>query len=71
MTPLFTEQIMDTLSMIRHKRTDAITSMEEPIICFTLEQMNSVLKLIDDLDKAKKTLMHDLATVNIQLGSKK
>jgi len=59
---------MDTLSMIRHKRADAIATMEEPIICFTLEQINRVLEKIDDLEGVKKTLMHDLATVNVQLG---
>jgi len=61
---------MDTLSMIRHKRADAIATMEEPIIRFTLEQMNLVLKLIDDLESDKKTLMNDLAVINIQLGNK-
>jgi len=54
--------------MIRHKRADAIATMEEPIICFTLEQINRVLEKIDDLEGVKKTLMHDLATVNVQLG---
>lgn len=61
---------MDTLSMIRSKRADAIADMDEPIICFTLEQTNKVLKLIDDLQSDKKTLMTDLAMVNLQLRSK-
>jgi energy-coupling factor transporter ATP-binding protein EcfA2 len=61
---------MDTLSMIRYKRASAIAIMEEPIIRFDLGQINEVLKLIDDLESDKKTLMNDLATVNIQLGKK-
>lgn len=58
----------EVLTMIRYKRAAAIADMEEPVICFTLEQINQVLELIDDLERDKKTLMHDLATVNIQLG---
>lgn len=58
---------MDTLSMIRSKRADAIADMDEPIICFTLEQINRVLQKIDDLEGVKKTLMNDLAVINIQL----
>jgi hypothetical protein len=62
---------MDTVTMIRTKRADAIADMEEPIIRFTLDEINQVLQKIDDLEGVKKTLMHDLATVNIQLGKDK
>jgi len=61
---------MDTLSMIRSKRADAIADMDEPIVCFTLEQINKVLLLIVDLERAKKSLMNDLAVINIQLRSR-
>ena len=61
----------DILKTIREKRADAIADMEEPIIRLTLEETNQVLQKIDDLEGVKKTLMHDLATVNIQLGKDK
>lgn len=61
----------DILKIIRTRRADAIADMEEPIIRLTLEETNQVLQKIDDLEGVKKTLMHDLATVNIQLGKAK
>jgi len=63
--------MMDILNLIIQKRADAIADMEEPIIRLTLEQVNQVLKKINDLEGVKKTLMHDLAIVNIQLGKGK
>jgi len=59
---------MDILNLIVHKRADAIATMEEPVISFTLEEINRVLQKIDDLEGVKKTLMNDLAVINIQLG---
>lgn len=60
----------DILKTIREKRADAIADMEEPIIYLTLEETNQVLQKIDDLEGVKKTLMNDLAVVNLQLGKK-
>ena len=60
---------MDTLSMIRYKRANAIATMENPIVTFSLEEINGVLKLIDDLESDKKSLMNDIAMVNLQLGN--
>ena len=56
---------MDTLSMIRYKRANAIATMENPIVTFSLEEINGVLKLIDDLESDKKSLMNDLAMVHL------
>ncbi len=60
----------ETLNMIRYKRADAIATMENPIVTFSLEEINLVLKLIDDLESDKKSLMNDLAMVNLQLGNR-
>lgn len=61
---------MDIVNMIRLKRAAAIADMEEPFICLTLEEINWVLQRIDDLEGVKKTLMNDLAIINLQLGSR-
>jgi len=61
---------MDIVTRIRHKRAEAIADMEEPVIRLTLEETNQMLQKIDDLEGVKKTLMNDLAVVNIQLGKK-
>ncbi len=60
----------ETLNMIRYKRADAIATMENPIVTFSLEEINLVLELIDDLKSDKKILMNDLAMVNLQLGNR-
>jgi len=62
--------VSETLNMIRYKRADAIATMENPIVTFSLEEINLVLKLIDDLESDKKSLMNDLAMVNLQLGNR-
>jgi len=58
---------MDVVHTIRTRRADAIADMEEPIIYLTLEETNQVLQKIDDLEGVKKSLMNDLAVINIQL----
>lgn len=70
MPPFLKAEVMDTLSMIRYKRANAIATMENPIVTFSLEEINGVLKLIDDLESDKKSLMNDLAMVNLQLGNR-
>jgi len=62
--------VSETLNMIRYKRADAIATMENPIVTFSLEEINLVLELIDDLKSDKKILMNDLAMVNLQLGNR-
>ena len=61
---------MNVVHILRTRRADAIADMEEPIIYLTLEETNLVLQKIDDLEGVKKTLMHDPAVINIQLGGR-
>ncbi len=57
----------EIINKIKEKRESAIAGMVNPIITLNLEQTHAVLQRIEELELDKKTLMHDLAVVNLRL----